>query len=89
MKSCFAGLYLDGFDFIQGLVLGLHLNEVKISSLPCNDFIKPTEKEQTHKVFTPCVFALSVCNKGLGLAHKAFVRSNAMLALSGGFQILR
>ena len=43
VKSCFAGLYLDGFDFIQGLVLGFHLNEVKISSLPCNDFIKPTE----------------------------------------------
>ena len=40
MKSCFAGLYLDGFDFIQELVLGFHLNEVKISSLPCNDFIK-------------------------------------------------
>ena len=31
MKSCFAGLYLDGFDFIQGLALGFHLNEVKIS----------------------------------------------------------
>ena len=44
MKSCFAGLYLDGFDFIQGLVLGFHLNEVKISSLPCNDFIKLTKK---------------------------------------------
>ena len=46
VKSCFAGLYLDGFDFIRGLALGFHLNEVKISSLPCNDFIKPTEKEQ-------------------------------------------
>ena len=44
MKSCFAGLYLDGFDFIQGLVLGFHLNEAKISSLPCNDFIKLTKK---------------------------------------------
>jgi len=32
MKSCFAGFYLDGFDFIQGLALGFHLNEVKISS---------------------------------------------------------
>ena len=42
MKSCLAGLYLDGFDFIQGIVLGFHLNEAKISSLPCNDFIKPT-----------------------------------------------
>ena len=50
MKSCFAGLYLDGFDFIQGLVLGFHLNEVKISSLPCNDFIKPTEKEITFRL---------------------------------------
>ena len=46
MKSCFAGLYLDGFDFIQGLVLGFHLNKVKISSLPCNDFIKLTEKRE-------------------------------------------
>ena len=50
MKSRFAGLYLDGFDFIQGLVLGFHLNEVKISSLPCNDFIKPTEKETTFRI---------------------------------------
>ena len=50
MKSCFAGLYLDGFDFIQGLVLGFHLNEVKISSLLCNDFIKPTEKEITFRL---------------------------------------
>jgi len=45
MKSCFAGLYLDGFDFIRGLVLGFHLNEVKISSLPRNDFIQPTKRE--------------------------------------------
>ena len=44
MKSCFAGLYLDGFDFIQGLVLGFHLNEVKISSLLCNDFINQQKK---------------------------------------------
>jgi len=44
MKSCFAGLYLDGFDFIQGLDLGFHLNEVKISSLSCNDFIQLTKK---------------------------------------------
>ena len=36
----------------------------------------------------PCG-ALSFCNKGLGLAHKAFVQSNAMLALNGSFQILR
>jgi len=33
MKSCFAGLYLDGFDFIQGTHLGFHLSEAKISSL--------------------------------------------------------
>ena len=58
-------------------------------SEPHNSKLKPTEKEQTHQVFTPCVFALSVCNKGLGLAHKAFVRSNAMLAFSESFQILR
>ena len=52
MKSCFAGLYLDGFDFIQGLVLEFHLYEVKISSLACNDFIKPTEKEITVRLQT-------------------------------------
>ena len=50
MKSFFEGLYLDGFDFIQGIVLGFHLNEVKISSLLCNDFIKPTEKEETFRL---------------------------------------
>ena len=56
MKSCFVGLYLGGFDFIQGLVLGFHLNEVKISSVAqrCNatrnDFIKPTEKEETFRL---------------------------------------
>jgi len=40
-------LYLDGFDFIQGLDLGFHLNEVKISSLPCNDFIQLTKRADT------------------------------------------
>ena len=28
---------------------------------PHNSKLKQAEKEQTHKVFTPCVFALSVC----------------------------
>ena len=70
--------YLDGFDFIQGLVLGFHLNEVKISSLPYNDFIKPTEKEITFRLQPDL---LSLCRyKGLGLAHKVFDRTNAMLA---------
>ncbi|MBQ2876612.1 MAG: hypothetical protein IJE25_06355, partial [Clostridia bacterium] len=60
-KSCFAGLYLDGFDFIRGLVLGFHLNEVKISSLPRNDFIKPTEKEITFFGYEPiCYLFLSL-----------------------------
>ena len=63
MKSCFAGLYLDGFDFIRGLVLGFHLNEVKISSLPRNDFIKPTEKEITFRLRTD-LLSLSVVIKG-------------------------
>ena len=67
MKSCFAGLYLDGFDFIQGLALGFHLNEVKISSLVCNDFIKPTEKEETFRLLTD-LFPLSPCNMGFGLS---------------------
>ena len=39
--------------------------------------------------FSPFTLALSACNKGLGLAHFAFVQSNAMLALSDIFQILR
>ena len=59
MKSCFAGLYLDGFDFIRGLVLGFHLNEVKISSLLRNDFIKQTEKEITFRLQTD-LLSLSV-----------------------------
>ena len=37
----------------------------------------------------PSILALSVCNKGLGLAPNAFDQSNAMLALSGIFTILR
>ena len=48
----------DGFDFIQGRVLGFHLNEVKISSLPCNDFIKPTEKEETFSYKPICFLFL-------------------------------
>ena len=32
------------------------------------------------------MFALFVCNKGLGLAHKVFDKTNAMLALSGVFK---
>ena len=47
-----------------------------------------TEKERTLRIKT-VLFSLSVCNMGLGLAHFAFARSNAMLALSGIFQILR
>ena len=39
-----------------------------------------TEKEQTYKI-SSCVFALSACNKGLGLAYIVFVQTNAMLAL--------
>ena len=59
MKSCFTGLYLDGFDFIPGLIPGFHLNEVKISSLSCNDFIKPTGKEITNR-FVSEMLSLSV-----------------------------
>ncbi|MBR2616012.1 MAG: hypothetical protein IKC69_04985, partial [Clostridia bacterium] len=57
-----------GFDFIRGLVLGFHLNEVKISSLPRNDFIKPTEKEITFRLRTD-LLSLFCRYKGLGLAH--------------------
>ena len=49
MKSYFIGLKADGFDFIQGLRLGLHLSKAKISSLPCNDFkIKYLEEMVIH-----------------------------------------
>ena len=58
----------DGFDFIQGLVLGFHLNKVKISSLLCYDFIKQTETERTIRLLTD-LFSLSACYMGLGLAH--------------------
>ena len=61
MKSCFAGLYLDGFDFIQGLDLGFHLNEVKISSLPCNDFIQLTEKREHFGLNRFVLSFLSIC----------------------------
>ena len=36
--------------------------------------------------FSSCVCALSACNRGWGLAHSGFVRTNAMLALSGIFE---
>ena len=51
MKSCFTGLYLDGFDFIQGVPW--------ISSLLRNDFIKQTEKEITFRLQTD-LLSLSV-----------------------------
>jgi hypothetical protein len=51
-------------------------------SEPHNSKLKQQKKEQTHKVFIPCVFALSVCYMGLGLAHKVFDRTNAMLELN-------
>jgi hypothetical protein len=35
--------------------------------------------------FSPFTLALSACNMGLGLAHFAFVQTNAMLALSDSF----
>ena len=71
----------DGFDFIQGLVLGFHLNKVQISSLLCYDFIKQTEKRDN--ISATNRFVISFCRyKGLGFAHSAFDRSNAMLALN-------
>jgi len=42
------------------------------------------ENISAHKKPTCSLF--SVCNKGLGLAHSAFVWTNAMLALSGIFE---
>ena len=45
------------------------------------------EQEYKEKIL---IFLLSFClHMGLGLAQSAFVRTNAMLALSGVFQILR
>jgi len=43
-----------------------------------------TEKKRELGRFA-ALFSLSACNKGLGLAHKVFDYSNAMLALSGIF----
>ena len=37
------------------------------------------QKKSRHTRFSSCVFALSACNKGLGLAHIVFVQTNAML----------
>ena len=48
-----------------------------------------TEKRANIQDFLSCVLALSVCDMGLGLAHRVFDRSNAMLALSDIFQFLR
>ncbi|MBR6794718.1 MAG: hypothetical protein IKM52_01250, partial [Clostridia bacterium] len=53
--------------------------------LPRNDFIQPTEKERTFRLQTD-LFSLSVRYMGLGLAHTAFVQTNAMLALSRVFK---
>ena len=67
----------------RGLVLGFHLNEVKISSLLCNDFIKPTEKERTFRFFR---FVLSFClYMGLGLAHKHSTGQMHLVALCVAF----
>ena len=58
VKSCFAGLSSDGFDFIQGLDLGFHLSRAKISSWFNHDFIYPAEKERTFRFSR---FVLSFC----------------------------
>ena len=50
------------------------------------------QKEKTRariEGFFPFTLALFCRYKGLGLAHSAFVRTNAMLALGGSLQILR
>ncbi len=70
MKSCFAGVELDGFDFIQGFDLGFHLNEVKISSLLCNDFINPAERENISTIKCRNVLSLSA------LTHKVADKIN-------------
>ena len=44
------------------------------------------KQEQEYKELFPFTLALSACNKGLGLAHKVFDRSNAMLALNLTFK---
>ena len=45
-------------------------------------------KSKNRRIFS--FYSCSFCRyKGLGLAHSAFVQTNAMLALNGGFQILR
>ena len=87
MKSCFAGVYLDGFDFIQGTPW--------ISSERSEDFIAAVQRfHETNRkrdnISATNRFVISFCcYKGLGLAHKAFDRSNAMLALHVIFQFLQ
>ena len=48
--------------------------------------ISPSKKEITFRHIKPILLSLFACNMGLGLAHIAFDRSNAMLALSGDFE---
>ena len=46
VKSCFAGIKSDGFDFMQRLALEFHLNEEKISSWLCHDCIQQKKRER-------------------------------------------
>lgn len=59
MKSCFAGLYLDGFDFIQGPALGFHLSKAKISSLLATISFNQ-QKKREHFGYKTDLFSLSV-----------------------------
>lgn len=46
VNSCFAGIKSDGFDFMQRLALGFHLNEQKILSWLCHDFNQQKKRER-------------------------------------------
>ena len=71
IKSCFAGLYLDGFDFIQGVSW--------ISSERNEDFTVAVQRFHSanrKRDNVPAInrFVISFClYKGLGLAHKRLI----------------
>ena len=86
VKSCFAGLSANGFDFIQGFWLGLNLSKAKISSWHSHDFIKQTEKEITFRQKPIRYLFLSLLR--LDIIYRDFERTSAILALNDAFKTL-
>ena len=59
-------------------------SKASISRLLAN--ISPNNKRENTSAVKTDLFSLSACNRGLGLVHTVFVRTNAMLAFSGIFK---